>query len=304
MIQDFINSPLIRCLSAKPYWTVNIDEKKPLDILEYEKTGRIWGAAEHDERCLTNMSNVFRILNAIPKQLVYHLNPVRDGIIVLDIEKTCPDDIKETLLNLPFIYGEISMSGQGYHLILPCPALDETTVNRVAMKEKHGYYEILLHHYVSFTYNTILPRYNATNAPISTQTLWNELKAEQKNLVKKEYDTDISDIKIDFPQYAVMKDAVIRNFKQRFKKTPTDFCNDMSRYEFAVIGSVRYSLNLIMSIPMFARRVVLDEKQQIAFVYDIVTDILEHRAKHEEVRDGKPLLLYQVFNSFATEQSE
>ena len=30
MIQDFINNPIIRYLAPKPYWTVNIDGKKPL----------------------------------------------------------------------------------------------------------------------------------------------------------------------------------------------------------------------------------------------------------------------------------
>lgn len=298
MIQDFIDNPVIRYLAQKPFWTVNVDGKKPLDIIEYDNTRDIRGAKSDD--CLTDLRNLFRIVNAIPQQFVYSLNAVRDGVVVLDIEKTCPDDIKETLLKLPFIYGDISMSGKGLHLVFPCPPLDELTYNKVAMKEEHGYYEILIHHYVTFTNYTIFPRYDETNAPVRFQDIWDALKATQKNTVKRNFDADIDDVNLDFPQYETMKAAVIRNFRQRFTKKPSDFHNDMSRYEFAVIGSIRYSLRLMMDVPMFARNVTLDEMQQIAMIYKIVKDVLPHREKHDEMRDGKPLLLYQVFNSFAT----
>lgn len=298
MLQDFIANPIIRTLAAKPYWTVNIDGKKPLDILEFDQSGLIRGAK--DEQCLTDLSNLLRITNSIPKQFVYHLNAVRDNYVVLDIEKTCPDDIKNNLLKLPFLYGDISMSGNGLHLVLPCPALDELTVNKIAMKEEHGYYEILLHHYVTFTHYTILPQFTDENSPVSFVEVWNKLKQTQRNTVKHDFDTDIANVSLDFPQREVIEDAVIANFKNRYTKTPDDFHNDMSRYEFAVIGSIRYSLKTVMSFPIFARSVQLDEMQQIAMVYNIVSKILPHRKKHEELRDGKPMLLYQVLNSFAT----
>ena len=298
MIQDFIDNPVIRQLAPKPFWTINVDGKKPLDIVEYDNTHYIQGAKS--DECLTDLRNLFRIVNAIPQQFVYSLNAVRDGIVVLDIEKTCPDDIKETLLKLPFIYGDISMSGKGLHLVFPCPVLDELTYNKVAMKEEHGYYEVLIHHYVTFTNYTIFPRYTESNAPVQFQEIWDALKTTQKNTTKRDFDADIEEVDLDFPQYATMKTAVIRNFRQRFTKTPADFHNDMSRYEFAVIGSIRYSLRLMMDVPMFARHITLSEEQQIAMIYQIVKEILPYRAKHDELRDGKPLLLYQVLNSFAT----
>lgn len=298
MIQDFINNETIRNLAVKPYWTVNIDGKKPLDILEFDKSGTIRGAKS--EQCLTDLDNLLRIVNGIPKQFVYSLNAVRDNIVVLDIEKTCPDDIKNKLLQLPFLYGDISMSGLGCHLVLPCPALDDLTVNKIAMKEEHGYYEILLHHYVTFTNYTIFPQFTAENSPVNFTEIWNDLRQKQRDLVKKDFDADIDNVNLDFPQYETIEEAVVANFRNRFKKTPEDFHNDMSRYEFAVIGSVRYSLNLVLSFPIFARTVELDELQCVAMIYRIVTKILPHRKKHEELRDGKPLLLYQVFNSFAT----
>lgn len=298
MIQDFINNETIRSLATKPYWTVNVDGKKPLDILEFDKSGTIRGAKS--EQCLTDLDNLLRIVNGIPKQFVYSLNANRDNIVVLDIEKTCPDDIKAKLLQLPFLYGDISMSGLGCHLVLPCPPLDEVTINKVAMKEEHGYYEILLNHYVTFTNYTIFPQFTAENAPVKFTEIWDNLRQKQHDVVKKDFDADIDDVDLDFPMYETIEEAVVSNFRNRFKKTPEDFNNDMSRYEFAVIGSVRYSLNLVLSFPIFERNVKLDELQCVAIIYRIVAKILPHRKKHEELRDGKPLLLYQVLNSFAT----
>lgn len=298
MIQDFIDNPTIRRLAKKPFWTINVDGKKPLDIEEYEKTGYIRGAKS--ENCLTDLDNLLRILNAVPKQFTYSLNAARDNIVILDIEKTCPDNIKEKLLKLPFIYGDISMSGLGYHLVFPCPALDEITINKTVMKEEHGYFEILINHFVTFTNYTLFPQYDTSNAPVQFQEIWNELRAEQRNVVKKEYDVDIESVNLDFPEYNTIKSAVIRHFRQRFTKTPADFSNDLSRYEFAVIGSIRYSLNMILEVPIFAKRVQLDEIQKIVMVYNIVTEVVKYRSKHDEIRDGKPMLLYRVFNSFAT----
>lgn len=85
MIWDFIDNNVIRYLAPKPYWTVNVDGKKPLDIVEFERTGQIIGAK--NETCLTDLDNLLRIVNAIPQQFVYSLDAVRDKIVVLDVEK-------------------------------------------------------------------------------------------------------------------------------------------------------------------------------------------------------------------------
>lgn len=298
MIQDFFDNQIIKYLAPRPYWTVNIENKKPLDIMEYDRTKKIRGAANDD--ALTDLNNLLRIINAVPEQYVYKLNAVRDRIVILDIEKTCPDEIKAELLKLPFMYGDISVSGKGYHLIFPLPDIDQIIANKTVMREEHGYYEILINHNVTFTNNTIFPQYDLANAPIQFTEIWNELKASQKIALKYDFDLDGDDVNLDFPQYNMLKDAVIRNFKQRFKKTPSDFYGDMSRYEFAVIGSVRYSLITMLDLPIFARNITLDKRQQIMFVYNIITEILEPRPKHQERRDGKPLLLYQTYNSFVT----
>ena len=296
MIQDFMNNPIICGLAQNPYWTINIDNKKPLDIINYKNTKYIRGA--YDINCLTTLSDLISILNAIPQQFVYSLNAVRDNICVLDIEKKCPDEIKQRLLKLPFLYGDISMSGEGYHLVFPCPELDEKTRQKIVMKEEHGYYEILLNHYVTFTDKTIFPVYDNTNTPISFQEIWDEIKATQKIAEKECFDISAGP-DIDFPEYESFKTAILRSFNKRFQKKPDDYFNDMSRYEFGVIGSLRISMLYMLDMPMF-KHVVLDTAQQIWIIYQLASEILEHRPKHDEIRDNKPWLLYQTYSSFTT----
>lgn len=300
MIEEIISNPVMKELALKPYWTVNIDQKKPLDIIALD-TQRIIRGAQNDA-CLTNLSELLRIVG-VPQQLVYHLDAKRDGLVVLDIEKTCPNDIKSQLLKLPFIYGDISMSGLGYHLVLPCPILDEITSKKIVMREEHGYYEILLSHFVTFTDKPIQPLYTAENSPVSWQAVWDDLKERQRLASKKEIEVDPDDIDLDFPKHDLLKDAVVRNFRQRFMKTPDSYFGDMSRYEFAVIGSLRLSLIRMLDMPMFAN-LNLDIKQQILFIYEIASEIIEPRPKHEEIRDGKPWLLYQTYNSFVTKYDQ
>lgn len=298
MILDFAGNNIIKELAKRPYWTVNIDNKKPLDIKEFQRSGKIRGAC--DDSCLTDLSSLLTTLNVIPKQLVYSLDAARDNIAILDIEKTCPDDIKNKLLDLPFLYGDISMSGRGYHMAFPCPALDDITIKKVVMKEEHSYYEILLRHYVTFTENTIFPRYTAENAPLQFQQIWDKVYATQKNIVKADLNIDINaNTTPDFPMYESLKSAVLRHFRSRFDKTPTDYGNDMSRYEFAVISSIRYSLNFLIQMPIY-RRHEISTKDQILTVYNAAIEIIPYREKHKEIRQGMPMLLYQTYNNFAS----
>lgn len=55
----------------------------------------------------------------------------------------------------------------------------------------------------------------------------------------------------------------------------------------------------MLDLPIFSR-LNLDITQQIAIIYKIACEYLEYRPKHDEIRDGKPMLLYQTYNSFVT----
>lgn len=298
MLDNFSKSPIMLELAKKPYWTINEKEsKKPIDIWHLYKTGEIRGA--YDETALTTLPNLFKLLGGIPDNFVYSLDAIRDNIVVLDVEKTCPEDLKSKLIQTAFLYGDISVSGKGIHLVFPCPALDEVTESKVAMKEENGNYEILLKHYVTFTKNGFLPIYDNENAPVKFQNIWNDLAEKQKLFTKQVINFDIDDIDMDFPEYDELFNATVKNYLNHFSKKPEDYNNDMSRFEFAVIGKIRLGLIYLLDLPKFSK-LNLTENQQIMIVYRAAEEILPHRAKHEQVRNGKPMLLYQTCNSFAT----
>ena len=296
---NFFDNPIIKQLAHNPRWTVNIDGKCPLDILTLKNTGRICGAAS-EERLVTlpDLLDIMGIMQAMPERFTYFLDAERDRIAVLDIEKHCPEDIKNELLNLDFLYGDISASGKGYHLAFICPELDEITRNKIKMQHKDKHYEILLHHYVTFTQNLIFP--TATPAKITFRDVWDELVKEQKIAAENAVNINIS-ARPEFSKRLHKKlfAEIMRALQNRFLKTPADYNNDMSRYEFGVIGIARTYLEQMLSFTTFAN-LEMDDNDKIWMVYDAVSEFLPHRDKHDAKRDGQPFLFYLVCKSFTT----
>ena len=133
----FYTHPLIRRLSTQTRWTVsgitdlerengNVTAgKAPLCLLLLEE-GKNVGAQNHDYwnmpredkkfgACGT-LQDVCEIAPCWPN-VTYWLDSAIDQVFAVDIEPTCPDDIKQKFLQTNFIYGEVSMSGKGYHLM-------------------------------------------------------------------------------------------------------------------------------------------------------------------------------------------
>jgi len=297
----FFDNYVIKKLAQNPCWTVNIDGKLPLDIQTLKRTGQIFGAA--GEHCLITLPDLLDMMipvQMMPEQFVYFLDAERDGIVILDIEPSCPENTKRDLLNLDFLYGDISASGKGCHLAFPCPELNEITRNKKVMKHPDKYYEILLHHYVTFTQNLICP----TGIPSNTtfQNIWNELENMQKIAIANAVDINISARPKFGKLHKRLCDEVIRAFQNRFTKTPADYGGDFSRYEFGAIGAVRNYLEQISSFSLFSN-LEMDENDEIWIVYDVISEVLPHRSKHDEKRDGQPFLFWLVCKSFTTNYS-
>ena len=294
----FFDNPVIQKLAYNPRWTINVDGKMPLNIQALKTQGQIFGAT--GEHCLTTLSDlltVFATHNTTPTQFTYFLDARRDGIVILDIEPSCDDNLKHDFLNLDFLYGDISASGRGYHLAFPCPPLDDITSVKKVMKHPEKSYEILLCHYVTFTKNIILP--TATPSTTNFQAIWNELAAMQK--VSKTLNISVTvNPQIERQgKHKLLHEKLTEAFQRRFVKKPVDYNNDMSRYEFGAIGSVRMYLEQLLKYSLF-EGVTLDESEKIRLVYDVLVDNLPHRDKHDEFRSGQPFLFYQVCKSFET----
>ena len=86
-----------------------------------------------------------------------------------------------------------------------------------------------------------------------------------------------------------------------FGRTPKRFDNDHSRYEWAYAQYIYDKLNQLRLSPdsidvspdksLAMNTIVIDETAATWLVYDTLTHYLDHRAKHDETREGMPLLL-------------
>lgn len=299
---EFYNHPFIKSIADIERWTVSDNNKRPIDMFEWIYRQKLVGAATTDSNSLISLH---RLCQTLPNAAnnTFFMDTLTDNFVMLDIEKTCPDEIKQELLKLPYIYGETSLSGKGYHLVFPCPACFfeyPAATKKVVMKEEHGYYEILLNHYVMFTRNMIPP----SEGTGDFETFFRNLCEKQKEVNRE--DVDIHDMEPEHgPDYDKIVELLIR---QDYKKTRDDFSEDLSRYEYGYIGFLYYKLNQILKVNTIAlydvkseetgktvkQKYVYSDNEKAWILYTVAKDKIPYRAKHEEQRDGLPWLLYMA----------
>lgn len=290
---SFYNHPFIMSIKDNEAWTVSDKNKRPMDIKGFIENKRLFGATEPTKKCLTTLPS---LIETIPNAVnhTYYINSYRDNFIILDVEKTCPDELKKEFLKLPFIYGETSMSGQGYHLVFYKDDLFDNfpdLKSKTKMQDEDRYYEILINHWVTFTRNMIEP----PAEPEGSISTWFNKLAENEN--QKMIDFDASEFEIvdpnDIPEYMFLYE----NTKKRtnYNKTLSDFKNDDSRYEFGYAGHIVAVLWKMLSLSNILRtghEYTVSEKAQIA--YDVFVDLIPHRSKHDSKRGNVPYLMYII----------
>lgn len=289
----FAKHPTIRKIANTPAWTVSDKNKRPIDMLQLrrhiENGDAIWGASLENQGCTETIPEVLDLLPDAAN-LTFALDARRDNIMVLDIEPICPDEIKAQLLNLPYLYGEYSSSGRGYHLILPLPRRDdiiEVLNNHSVLKQHDKYYEFLLCHWCMFTGKQIPPAAKTGHAAI--EHVFDPLLERAKS--------NKSDIKLTFDVTAAseiqdLDDIIIRTSGHRFEKTPADFGNDMSRFEFYQIHEMHKWLWRYLCAN--GREKTTTASEAATMLYAMSDVYIKHRPKHDTLRRGEPYLLYQI----------
>lgn len=286
---DFYNHPFIQSISGRERWTVSDNTKRPIDMFVFiHQFGRVTGAAFTDENSLVDLPTLCKhIPNAANN--AYYMDVLVDDFVVLDIEKTCPDDIKAELLKLPYIYGETSLSGKGYHLVFPAPACLQdypVAMKKTAMKDPKGHYEILLNHYVTFTRNMIPPA--DENNTGDFEALFRKMAIDQKDVNR----TDV-DIKSIEPEHGPDYDKIVGLLRrQEYKKSLSDFYDDFSKFEYGCMGFFHFKLKQILKVNTIAPGYAYSDNEKAWIIYEICKDKIPYRAKHDEMRDGLPWLLY------------
>lgn len=298
-IRKFMENPTIQRIAGNKRWTISDKNKMPIDMYMLMYRDTINGAAFNNELSLVSLDELYRFIPNMAN-FAYYLSALTDRIVVMDIEPKCPDEIKEKFTKLPALYAETSMSGRGIHLVFPLkeelilkyPAISTKT----AIKEEHGWYEILLEHYVTFT-GKQLPH---TPLDMSNPDATKEFDTVFVNLAKniREYvrsDTDIEELKdVETTYTDQILESLLWYSRQNYKKTPEDFFGDMSRYEFSYLSWLFTRAKDILNITKIKKDHKYSDSEIAWLMYKTAQEFLPYREKHDEERNGLPWLLFEI----------
>lgn len=283
----FYGNPMIQELSMRPRWTFS-KEKVPMDMFAFLKLNRFEGCQTMFENSMVTLPE---LLAAIPNinNHAYYLDCYEDGYVCLDIEKTCPDDIKEKLLNTDYVYGERSLSGLGYHLFYPeADFITDYPVaaDKIVLKEEHGYYEIHRCHWVTFTRDTL----RKPSGEEDFYEIYEQLCKNAKETARTEF--DITKHQPDIPRMDDIE-KYMASCLDGYRRKPEDFSNDLSKFEFGYFGYLYTRLNNLLNTTMF-KDDKYDNNQRMWIIYLLGKDHIPspHRKKHDEFRAGLPWFLY------------
>ena len=301
----FRSHPFVSSIAGEKKWTVSTSDKMPIDMNYLKEYQRVIGATfAGGNQPLTDLDDMQSIFAGIgePDQPViianaaYNLKQAMDGFFVLDIEPDCPPEMRDQLLALPYVYGEYYMSGRGFHLVFtrpdPIPVKrPELFLAKPAIKHENGWFEFLLNHYVTFTGHMI--DHPAGQIIKPEQDLWDLFDAvSEKTQITRTIsleDMEIPDIDdIERGQFIVdfLSDEAVA-----YRKTPEDFNNDMSKYEFGVAGFYHKRMCSLLSTTAYQRHDYTPQ-ERIRILYEIMVVYLPWRKKHDEYRDNMPWLMY------------
>lgn len=277
---EFLKNPFVRSVAGKKRWTASttndifdatgknliFPKKMPIDIVVLQNEGKLRGAKHMDDRSLDTLPNVMKTLGQ-PTNLAFYLRADLDKYVVLDIEKTCPADMRKKFLAMPYVYGEVSMSGKGLHLVFrlpPCFYDYEAAMKQVSMNGPGKVFEILLYHYCTFTGKMIEPADpNASNE--EWEEMFRELCAQQVETLTYETGIDminhVTSCDEETVDYINERLDTILSIKNPFTKTPADFHGrdglqekDTSAYEYYYLLHIKNTFDGITSTPLAMTR--------------------------------------------------
>lgn len=316
LFPHFYDNPAIRTLAPSSRWTVSgklgdlesdtgsKPRKAPIDIRHLlagcthrcEHAGGVRGAFALDETCLVTLDELTRALpNA--SNAAFYLQTLTDGVLVIDIEPSCPAEIAQDLLRLPGIrYAETSMSGRGYHLVTDLPSnfydFPDASHKRV-LREEHGWYEILLDHWVTFT-RAPVPEGSMDQASEPTFASVEDLYADLAVRTRPSALSSATSIRTDvemprIPHAEKIVATTLASCEGRMKALE-DFDGDASRWEFSVLGSLYGWLRTATSRYAIVG-ITYSDADLAHLLHQAALEVLPEREKHTQTRNGRPYLL-------------
>ena len=305
----------IKDLKDVPHWTITHKEPKdkalhpqfdkaPLDLNILMREGRPSPARWKDGQrqwTIDEIENDFGL--RLTPNLAFLLDTLRDNYVLLDIEPSCDETLKQKFVNSDWVYGETSLSGKGIHLLFKIPKNFEdypVAMKKTVLRAKDGTYEMHLNHWVTFTGNQIeKPKIIETNieeifkdlATLAQETEVREMHYESESLLKPK----------DIPMY----DELFRLLTAiPIPFEPEKHDNDISGTECSIIGRIQNSvLEKLTESPSFATNYYTEE-QAIALIYYVAKHHIPHREKHDSLRNKMPWLLYTIIQQYAKKPND
>ncbi len=300
-LKTFIENPFIKTIAGNEKWTIVDKNKRPIDIRRLLNEQIIVGASFKDGN--KPLVTLDKLLEDIPDaaNATYLVNQMTDNFVVLDIEPKCPPEIRDNLLRLPYLYCEISMSGYGFHLVFEKPKtkFQDIILAKPVVRHKSGWYEFLLNHYATFTGNICLPSQEALNNRLPESEIlkvFDELAENTKLNLTASIDTSELPDPDEIPKYErIMK--LLMGIK--YGKTIEDFPDeahdnkeyDYSRYEFGVMGFYNTKLKMLLETSAYKDHEYTPQERMV-ILYNVVTNVIPYREKHDTIHDGLPFLMY------------
>lgn len=314
---DFYGNTAIRMLGEAVRWTVSgrLGEdaggkgKAPIDMRALLDLGRVRGAWTTGEECLVTLGELTTRLPDAANHAFY-LQAHTDGLMVIDVEPNCPTDIVANLLALPgLIYTETSMSGHGYHLLAALPEnfYDHTVASsKRVLREEHGWYELLLYHWVTFTRRPIgeavIERAQETDHTLAPFVSLEDVYASLASKAQPNSSAAVVPTGNGAPEIKGGRHIVERTLeaaRPRLKRLD-DFAHDHSRWEFSVLGTLFREMRQHLVVVGFLRRRTYSADDQAWLLYQAAVQAIPGRAKHHERRNGRPFLLDRAAAMVAT----
>lgn len=320
---EFYSNPIIQALAPLPRWTVSTKEKVPIDMRALLDEGQVHGARYADERCLAPIDEILAKHPDVANHAL-RVATSADSLVVLDVEKTCPPWIAAKLLALPAHYCEVSMSGRGFHLVMDAPsnlAAFPAAAGKAKVQHPAGWYEVLLDHYVTMTRRPVPERLGSEMAALAQQPpgplpegfdpeeearhlgsieqVWAHLARDVRSSPTMQIDVEASR-----PEIPMADTLVSAMLAQPYSKTLKDFHSDHSRYEYGLLGWLYYRLRPMLRATNVQRVHDFTPSDIAWLLYEAATKALPHRPKHDEFRNGMPLLLSQATSLVATRMAE
>lgn len=333
----FMQHPIIRKLAHEEHWTVSDKDKQPVHARILLAEDVLHNAHWRDGNPLVALTALDANPNLAFVNRAYRLHARDNRVIAIDVEPHASPEMKQMVWDFPGHLRELSRNG-GIHLLIEVPEdciddanrylFDDLAVFKepipAGVKAKSTYEVLFNDHYITFTKKLGFHKEPTDFAqdPAAKAKLKGFLdnlvrldaeRREQRELMKQ-HRAELEEGKmtpelksaltmlLELPPIEVARESVSQ-------KTLDDYGGDASRYESSVASSYAHHIMRAHKMALEAisyrdQALLLGENELIRGVYELLTDTVEYRPKHDEEREGYPWLLYVARNSYTYVKSQ